>query len=252
MATQQVIPPNKKVPEADGKQLTAVTPMHLIELAMSQGTVDADKLGKLMELQFQWEDRRRRDAWISALQAFKANPPDINKTKKVEFGNKTGDKTTYYHAQLDVINDILRPSLQQHGLTLEWKTSDSNGRITVSAVLTHTDGHSAEISTLSGPADTSGGKNNVQAIGSTTTYLQRYTALAGLGLVSKGQDDDGKTVGMPENIIDEYLTTIKDSMSVVELQRTFGAAWNAAKTAGDTDAQQVFMTAKDARKKELV
>jgi hypothetical protein len=236
--------------DPEEKQLAIPTPMRLIEMAMSQG-LDAEKLGKLMELQFQWEDRRRRDSWISALQAFKANPPDINKTKKVEFANSKGANTVYHHAQLDIVNDILRPALGKHGLTLEWKTADSNGRITVSAVLTHAEGHSEEISTLSGPADTSGGKNNVQAIGSTTTYLQRYTALAGLGLVSKGQDDDGKTEGMPENVIDEWLTSIGDSMNLVELQRNFGAAWTAAKNVNDVQAQTVFMQAKDSRKKEL-
>lgn len=39
--------------------------------------------------------------------------------------------------------------------------------------------------------DNSGSKNAIQAVGSTVTYLQRYTLLAATGLAAAGQDDDG-------------------------------------------------------------
>jgi uncharacterized protein YyaL (SSP411 family) len=52
-------------------------------------------------------------------------------------------------------------------------------------------GHSEE-TTLSGPADASGSKNAIQAIGSTLTYLQRYSLVQALGLAA-AEDDDGNT-----------------------------------------------------------
>ena len=61
--------------------------------------------------------------------------------------------------------------------------------VEVTCHLRHVDGH-IEITTLSGPRDQSGGKNAMQAIGSSTTYLERYTLLLLLGLAPKGVDTD--------------------------------------------------------------
>jgi hypothetical protein len=44
-------------------------------------------------------------------------------------------------------------------------------------VLSHELGHSEE-TTMTLPLDTSGSKNNVQAVGSSTSYGKRYTATA--------------------------------------------------------------------------
>lgn len=237
-------------PEKTNGDLT-VTPMLLIEKAMAQG-LDADKLGKLMELQFAWERNEARKAYIAAIQAFKANPPEINKTHEVNYPNKDGSRTIYHHAELAKINKIIGDGLKQVGITSSWRTSDVNGRITVTCVLTHELGHSEDVATLSGPADTSGGKNNVQAIGSTTTYLQRYTLLSGLGLSAEGADDDGKSAeGLPQQTVADYLTTIKDASSLDDLQKAFAAAYKAAKPISDANAMRQFTDAKEQRKKEL-
>jgi hypothetical protein len=45
---------------------------------------------------------------------------------------------------------------------------------------------------LGAAPDKTGGKNNIQAIGSTCTYLSRYLTLLLLGLAAKGQDNDGR------------------------------------------------------------
>ena len=45
---------------------------------------------------------------------------------------------------------------------------------------------------MSAPADSSGSKNPVQQIGSTMTYLQRYTLIGALGLTTADKDDDGR------------------------------------------------------------
>ena len=60
----------------------------------------------------------------------------------------------------------------------------------MTCVLSHRDGYSEE-TTLTAGADDSGKKNSIQAIGSTTTYLQRYTLKLALGLATQDRDDDG-------------------------------------------------------------
>jgi hypothetical protein len=73
-------------------------------------------------------------------------------------------------------------------------------------VLAHCDGH-AEETTLSGPPDASGSKNAIQAIGSTLSYLQRYSLVQMLGLAAA--DDDGKAAGLGEPITDDEADTLK-------------------------------------------
>ena len=52
-------------------------------------------------------------------------------------------------------------------------------------------------------------KNAIQAIGSTLTYLQRYSLVQMLGLAA-GNDDDGKAAGDGEFITQEQLTQLVD------------------------------------------
>ena len=60
----------------------------------------------------------------------------------------------------------------------------------MSCCVTHILGHT-ECTTLSELPDESGSKNSIQAIGSTVSYLQRYTLFSILGLASKEMDNDG-------------------------------------------------------------
>lgn len=230
--------------------LVAPTPMRLIELAVQQGA-NADQLGKLMDLHLRWEAHQAKQAYIAALQTFKEHPPDINKTKKVSYANKDGSETVYFHPELDDITLAIGAALKKVGITHNWRTSDVAGRITVTCVLTHEQGHSEDVATLGGPADTSGGKNNIQAIGSTVSYLQRYTLLSGTGLAAKGQDDDGATDGLESDAVRDYLTTIEDASDITELQSKFTAAYKAAKNINDKPSMDLFIRAKDERKRVL-
>lgn len=219
------------------------------EIAMEKGAVD--ELAKLLDLKLKYQAHEARLAYVTALQAFKADPPDIEKTKKVSYGTGA-NAVSYHHAELDVVNEIIQPALKKHGLCLTWRPSDSAGRITVTAVLTHELGHSEDIATVSGPSDTSGGKNNVQAIGSTLTYLERYTAFAGLGLVPKGKDDDGKSgEGMSEDAITDYSIQMQDAPNYPELKEVFRECYEKAKKLNDNNAKQRLTKVYETRKREL-
>lgn len=230
--------------------LAVPTPMHLIELALQKGA-DADQLGKLMDLQLRWQAEQNRLAYIAAMQRFKDNPPDINKTKRVSYPNKDGSNTTYFHPELDDVTEVVGKALKEVGISHGWRTSDSNGKIVVTCVLTHELGHTEDVATLAGPPDVSGGKNNIQAIGSTASYLQRYTLLAGTGLAAKGQDDDGKTQGMDANGIEDYCIQMKDSMTIPSLQEVFKVCYKIAKELGDKHAMTQFIEVYEQRKKDL-
>lgn len=179
---------------------TAVTPMDLLDRAMQRG-VDADALGKLLDLQQRYEADQARKAFVQAMAAFKAEPLKIDKKKAVEHNGKY----MYSHATLAQVVDAVVGALSKHGLSHRWETQQDGEVITVSCVVTHELGHS-ERTTLSGAPDKSGAKNSIQAVGSTVTYLQRYTLMAATGLAAHDMDDDGRGA---EPITDEQAAEIK-------------------------------------------
>lgn len=167
--------------------------MRLIERAATSNELDVAKLEKLLDMKERWEAAEARKAYIEAKAAFKANAPVLEKNKHVHYRGKDGKPDTDYdHATLDYIERQISPVLSQYGLTYSWLTDQpGNAMISVTCELTHVMGHSERV-TLSASPDQSGGKNNIQAVGSTVTYLQRYTLLAVTGLSTKGQDTDGR------------------------------------------------------------
>lgn len=182
------------------------SPADLIQQAVAGGA-DLDKLSKLLDIQERWEANEARKAFQVSMADFKANPPNIGKDKKVSFGN-----TKYSHASLyNVVNQITK-ELSKYGLSASWETHQ-NGQIGVTCRITHVLGHSQK-TTLQAPADTSGSKNAIQAIGSTISYLQRYSLLAVLGLAAHDMDDDGvKSDDVP--ITEEQIATLREHMMAV-------------------------------------
>lgn len=167
----------------------AINPSGLLAIAVEKGA-DVAQLQQLMELQFRWEANEARKAFVVALAAFKSNAPVVMKNKTVKFATSKG-MTEYKHATLDSANEIITAALATHGLTHRWEVEQTDAGISVTCVLTHERGHAERITMRSGP-DTSGTKNNIQAVGSTVSYLQRYTLLAATGLSAKDADDDGR------------------------------------------------------------
>jgi hypothetical protein len=246
--TQAVLPEigERRKPENGSTAL-----MRTIDKAIFDPAFDAAKLAVLLEVKLKFEADEARKAYITAIQQFKANPPEINKTKHVEFPTTGGGRTSYDHAELPIITEAIAQGLRAVGITHAWRCSDANGRTTVTCVLTHGMGHSEDAATLSGPPDTSGGKNSIQAIGSTVTYLQRYTLLAATGLAATGMDNDGKTEGMPEDAIQDYCIQFQDASGMEELKRYFADGWEKAKKADDNSAKERLRKVYEQRKKEL-
>lgn len=239
MATKQETLPIE-VPPNGSQALVAPTPVELLRIAVSQNA-DIDKLTKLMDLQERWERNEAKKAFVVAMNAFKANPPAISKNKHVHFG-----QTDYDHATLDHVCDAVTKGLSAHHISHRWAVAQDGGTIKVTCILTHDLGHSEETS-LTGSPDTSGSKNSIQAIGSTVTYLQRYTLMAATGLAASNGDNDAN--GASNGDIAEQLEWIANCSSLDELKRVYKQAYEQFQ--GNTNAQRLLIAAKDKRKKDL-
>jgi hypothetical protein len=175
-----------------------VTPMDMISAAIERGA-GLDVVEKLMALQERWEASQGRKAFDAAVSAAKAEMTPVLKTAK-------GHNEKRY-ADLAAIAKAVDPILSKHGLSYRFRSGQSD-RIHVTCILAHRDGHSEE-TTLAGPPDTSGSKNAIQAIGSTVTYLSRYSLVQALGLATMTDDDDGKGHAAAEPISAEQLAKLR-------------------------------------------
>lgn len=188
----------------------ALTPMDMLERAVTQGA-NIDVLEKLMGLQERWEKNQARKAFDNAMSGAKAEIPVIFKNKVVDFTSQKG-RTNYRHEDMAGIARTVDPILAKFGLSYRYRTATEQGNVMVTCIVSHRDGHSEENS-ISAGRDETGNKNSIQAVGSTITYLQRYTLKAALGLAAS-DDDDTKTVTLGESIseqqVEEMQTLIVD------------------------------------------
>jgi hypothetical protein len=180
----------RDTPERTPGTAVVTTPMALIELALKQGA-NIDVIERLVKMRDHAEAEAARKAFAAAMVQFKSEPLEIRKNKRVAYANKAGGKTDYRHATLDEVCDKIIARLSKVGIAHRWVPEQKGNTIKVTCVLTHELGHS-ESTCLEGPHDDSGGKNAIQAVGSTTHYLERYTVLAATGLAVKDADDDGQ------------------------------------------------------------
>lgn len=177
-----------QVQENSTPMVIQASPMGMLQTMVERGD-GLDKIEKMMELAERFEKREAEKAYNVAMAEFKSNLPHIVKDVNVKYKTSTG-QTEYSHASLAQIAEKVSASMGKYGLSHKWITSQDKGVIKVTCVVTHKLGHSEETS-LESVADTSGGKNSIQGIGSAITYLERYTLCAITGISAHEQDDDG-------------------------------------------------------------
>lgn len=181
------------------------SPAEMMMAAMNKG-MELEKLEKFMALQERWEANEAKKAYHEAMAAFKGNPPQIEKDRKVSYKASSGI-TAYAHASLANVTNKINSALSQHGLSASWETFQNGDEIKVTCTVTHKQGHSESTSLVAAP-DTSGSKNHIQSIGSTISYLERYTILALTGLATSDMDDDGQAAAT-QHITEEQVKAIQ-------------------------------------------
>jgi hypothetical protein len=135
------------------------------------------------------ERMQARDAqaeFNAAMAAMQSDIPSIAERGAIVVnGQKRSDYATF-----EDINDVIKPIMQIHGFAITFKVENVAAGLSVTGILMHRAGH-RESTTMLLPLDTSGSKNAVQAVGSSTSYGKRYVMSALLNLTTRGEDDDG-------------------------------------------------------------
>lgn len=161
--------------------LAVTTADNLLAIAIQKGS-SIEQLEQLFDLKLRVEADEARKAFVRAMTGFRSAAKTIHK-------NGTGHNNAKY-ATLDSITAAVNPILANNELSFCWSVEQADNKITVHCDVTHVAGHSQRTTLIAMP-DTTGSKNAIQAVGSTVTYLQRYTLNAALGLATGVVDDDG-------------------------------------------------------------
>ena len=161
----------------------------MIERASRDPAVDIDKFERLMAMQERVHDRRAKQAFDNAIARAKGEIGPIIKNRSVDFSSQKG-RTNYRYEDFAAVAAAVDPVLARHGLSYRFRTDQKGATLRVTCRISHQDGYGEE-TTLEGQNDTSGNKNDIQAVGSASTYLARYTLKLALGLAASN-DDDGR------------------------------------------------------------
>ena len=165
--------------------------MGMLAAAVKDPDFDADKLEKLIQLKNQVDAVEAKKAFNDAMYEFHLAPPVIVKNKPV-YGRDATKGPQYHFADFGDTVRAIRPALLKVGIVATWSSEPTgNGETQVTCMLRHRLGHE-ERSTMAGTPETGGSKNAIQGVGSSDSYLRRYTLLSVTGLVAEGEDNDGQ------------------------------------------------------------
>ncbi|KFE50106.1 ERF family protein [Pseudomonas syringae] len=193
MAGEIILPEQRRqavVPISSDSSIMAV-----ISRAAADPTCDIDKLERLMAMHERMQARDAESEFNAAMAAMQSDIPSIAERGAIVVnGQKRSDYATF-----EDINDVIKPIMQQHGFAITFKVENVAAGLNVTGILMHRAGHRESTSMLL-PLDTSGSKNAVQAVGSSTSYGKRYVMSALLNLTTRGEDDDGHAAVPTANI----------------------------------------------------
>lgn len=174
----------------------------MIERVVMDPSADLEKLERMLDMKERLDAQRAKSLADQAFAKASAEFPNIPLNGK---NNHNGTR----YAELKDIMSYTRPALSKYGFALSFSTETTDKDVIVTAELAHEGGYTRKNS-LALPRDVGTGRNAVQAVGSTQTYGQRYTAQAilGLSLGEEEEDDGAKGRAAPPHQKDLWLQTV--------------------------------------------
>ncbi len=177
----------------------------VISRAASDPNVDIDKLERLLAAQERVQANQAKMQYIAAKLAMRSELPEITMKGHIIIKKEGRIIQDTPFARFEDIHEAVTPILTAHGFDLAFRNSMApDGKVRVATVLTHIQGHSEE-TYFDLPHDSSGSKNAVQAIGSSTSYAKRYGVLSILNIRVCGEDDDADKAVTPKMEANERI-----------------------------------------------
>lgn len=193
---------------------TAVVPsesfLAMIERAARDPQVDVTKLTALVELKERIDAKQAEIEFNQDYAAASLEMPHILKNGVIDMGAK--GKIPF--ARYEDLDRAIRPIEAKYGFSRLFLTAPSErDGILMTVKLLHRSGHSQTSSRFM-PPDPGPGRNNMQAIGSASSYAKRYLTLDVWNVVTDGQDDDANST---ESLTADQVMHVYDMLNALEL-----------------------------------
>jgi hypothetical protein len=226
----------------------------LIERVALDPGADVEKLERMMAMYERLKAKEAELAYNAAKGRILKKLAGIKIVKnrsvlcEVEKGKpQKGTYEAFKYAPLEEIDKHLRPLLAEEDMDLSYSDEPwEAGGILVRGRLKHLPGGHYEDSFMPAPPDTTGGKSDVQAVGSTNSFLRRYVACNIFNIVVVGDDDDGTGGTIDEAQTKTILDLLKQAKGGPKFLKYMKA--QSVEDAGSLEAAVATIAARDYRK----
>jgi hypothetical protein len=245
MSTEIIMPEQRRQVVAPISSDNSI--MAVISRAAADPTCDIEKMERLLAMHERMQAKTAEQAFNSAMAEMQCNIPTV-------FEGAVNLHTGNAYATLDDITRTLKPIMQRHGFAITFKVENADKAIKVTGILMHRDGHREE-TTMSLPVDIGKGRNDVQAVGSSTTYGKRYVMCALLNITTgESRDDDGQSAGgsdtddMRAQVVADIIERVNQTKTPDELKDVWQASLKVLQASGDTHGYGTVKAAVTAHK----
>lgn len=160
--------------------------LQIIDKAVSNKDFDVAKLQQLLDMQERVMAKQAVMDFNESMSRLQPKLPQIRKDAKAHNSR---------YATYEAVDKAIRALYTSEGFSVTYNShKEQDGGVVYTGTLSHKAGHSITAEMVL-PADTSGSKNAIQAIGSTTSYARRYLLSMLFNLVFTEQDDDADSAG---------------------------------------------------------
>lgn len=168
--------------------------MAMLIAAAKDPAIDAAKTEAMANLAIKLQDRERETEFNRDLAAALVAMPRITKQGRIIIPGKDGRPAREQgrYAKFEDIDAVIRPLLAEHNLAIRFELGSDGPLTTARPIIIHRNGHVDKGDALKVPRESSGSKNDVQAVGSSASYAKRYAMCAALNIVMEGEDTDGR------------------------------------------------------------
>lgn len=197
------------VAQTDPTMPSQANVLAIISKAASDPTIDPAKLHSLLDFQERVMDRQAEMDFNQAFTRLQIaiGKIRINKSGKISVDGRERSR----YATYEDIDKAIRPELQKEGFALRFSSLPEGGKLVVKGTLSHIGGHSIETCTPMSIDANPKVMNAQQAIGSASSYAQRYIVKLLLNLVFEGEDDDGAKASFKQ-MTDDQAQQIRDAL----------------------------------------
>jgi ERF superfamily len=249
--TEQREGPIERLPSASDSPSTVLV---LIEKVALDPHADVEKLERMMEMYERLKAKEAQLAYNAAKGRILKRLVGINIVKnrsvlpEIDKGTpKKGVLEAFKYAPLEEIDKHLRPLLAEVDMDLSYSAEPGEGGdILIRGRLKHLPGGHYEDFFMPAPPDTTGGKSNVQAVGSTNSFLRRYIACNIFNIVVVGDDDEGIGGTIDEAQTKTILELLRKAKGGVKFLKYMKA--QSVEEAGSLEAAIATIAARDYRK----